>query len=197
MFCCNDKQKGGHISTHTHLYRNGAPQIMEVCVATAVPARKPFGCPLVVWTTRESREILTSAHAVSCVRAFQWRTFCSTRASFLVLLNQVTEPTSRSSDGERVLSLGDAPRWGKTLTATLLSNKLRQCQSLPTTPKTHVRAKPLPWAWEVQWAGSGFVPGRSGFPVGPALKVGLTRRANCQQSPVQQRTNLASCTVDE
>lgn len=182
----HDKKKHSQICMHNHTYQNGAPQITGVCVATALPARKPFGSPLPVQTARDSREVLTRAHAVSCARAFQWQTCYSRRASFLVLLSQATEPTARSSDGKGVLSLGDAPPWDKTLSPSLQPSCPTSSDSAshsPQCPKHMWEWSPCPGLGEwhpVQWAGSGFVPGRSDFPVEPALKVGLTHGANSQ-----------------
>lgn len=189
---------------HIYTYRNRAPQIMEVCVAAAVPARKPFECPLPVQTEPEDRENLSPAHAASCVRAFQQQACYSRRPSLLVLLNPATEPTTRSLGGKAELLRNDAPPWGKTLPPSLQ----------PPCPATSDSAGHLPqplkhmgeWSscprlgkWHLchcNGLGEG-LSGRAGSTVGPALKVGLTHRANCQQSLVQQRTNLVSRTVDE
>ena len=103
----------------------------------------PLGALSLPRQHEESRQILTTAHAVRCVRAFQWKTCYSRRASFLVLLNQATEPTMRSSDGKGELPLGDAPPWGKTLSRSLQP-------SCPTTSDSASRSPQPPkhtWEW--------------------------------------------------
>lgn len=65
---------------------------MEVCVAQAVPARKPYGCLFPIQKAWEDRKILTPAHTVSCERAFHWQTCYSRRASFLVCYTKQQSP---------------------------------------------------------------------------------------------------------
>lgn len=106
---------------------------MEVCVAQAVPARKPYGCLFPIQKAWEDRKILTPAHTVSLKGLSTDRPAIAGEHPSLSAI-----PSNRAHHKEPWWEGRAAFMWCSTLgqntlilAMTLLSNSLIQCQLLP------------------------------------------------------------------